>query len=103
MTRVLTVVLAGALVGCATSDFGPGTVLRRAAEAPEAFVADEPAKLFTCLSPLRDARNGVRLTLVRSSDGEGDYAVEGSRYGVGRDELLRVDCGTGAPIGIVRR
>lgn len=103
MTKPGAVALACMLAGCATSDFGPGTVLRPAVDAPDTFAADAPPELFECLSPLRDARNGVRLTLVRSSDGEGDYAVEGSRYGVNRGELLRVDCGTGAPIGIVRK
>ncbi|MEX0900093.1 MAG: hypothetical protein WD081_05320 [Gammaproteobacteria bacterium] len=101
--RAAGIVLAAGLVGCATSDFGPGTVLRSAVDTPESFVADAPPELFECMSPLRDARNGVRLTLVRSQDGEGDYAVEGARYGVGRGELLRVDCGNGAAIGIVRR
>ncbi len=103
MTRVIALSLTGLLVGCATSDFGPGTVLRPAADVPETFASDAPAEPLSCSSPLWDARNGVRLTLVRSANGEGDYTVADARYDVGRDELLRVDCSTGAAIGIVRR
>jgi hypothetical protein len=32
-----------------------------------------------------------------------DYSVPAGRYGVGSNELLRLDCNTGIPIGIVRR
>jgi hypothetical protein len=56
-----------------------------------------------CASPLVDPRDGTRLALERSSGGVGDYAVDGSRYGLAADELLRVDCRNGVAIGRVSR
>jgi hypothetical protein len=61
----------------------------------------EPKAEGTCKNPLVDPRGGVSLTLVRSHAGQGDYTVPAGRYGVGKDELLRVDCATGHAIGIV--
>jgi hypothetical protein len=56
-----------------------------------------------CENPLVDPRDGMRLTLVRSSEGVGDYEVEAPRYGLSRYELLRVDCATGIALGRVTR
>jgi hypothetical protein len=81
---------------------------RPATDLPERFASDaltpaagaEPA----CRNPLLDPRDGTRLVLVRSTAGtRGDYEAPAGRYGVGPGELLRVDCATGAAIGIVRR
>jgi hypothetical protein len=62
----------------------------------------EPPGNPACRSPLQDP-DGTRLTLARSSGGEGDYVVEEGRYGVRTGELLRVDCATGRPLAIVPR
>ena len=56
-----------------------------------------------CENPLVDPRDGMRLTLVRASEGVGDYEVEAPRYGLSRYELLRVDCLTGVALGRVTR
>lgn len=64
-----------------------------------------------CRSPLRDPASGVVLTLVRSGRdavrvnvGWGDYAVSpAGSYGIGADQLLRVECGSGRPAGVVPR
>lgn len=56
-----------------------------------------------CLSPLEDPADGTILYLVRSAGGLGDYDVPTGRYGVGAHELLRIDCATGAAVGIVPR
>lgn len=56
-----------------------------------------------CRNPLVDPRDGTRLELVRSSNGKGDYEPPAARYGVSSKQLLRIDCATGHPIGIVGR
>lgn len=56
-----------------------------------------------CRSPLFDPRDGARILMQRSSASRADYAVPAGRYGVAANELLRVMCNTGEPIGIVRR
>ncbi len=43
------------------------------------------------------------IQLVRTlHNGLGDYRVTAGKYGVGEGELLRVDCTTAHPIGIVK-
>jgi len=51
-----------------------------------------------------DPRNGDRLRLVRQPGGQqADYAVPVvGLYGVRGGELLRLNCTTGRPVGIVR-
>lgn len=64
-----------------------------------------------CRSPLRDPNGGVALTMVRSGRernrpdiGWGDYAISpAGSYGVRADQLLRVECGSGRPAGVVPR
>jgi len=72
--------------------------------------APEPAGP-TCRNPLRAPDGVVTLTMVRSGRepdrpgiGWGDYAVSpvGS-YGVRLDQLIRVECGSGVPAGVVPR
>jgi len=81
--------------------------LRPAVDVPERFAAvGEPVGAgggTTCRSPLEDRRDGTRLVMQRSAAGVADYAVPAGRYGVAGNELLRVNCSTGEPIGIVRR
>lgn len=56
-----------------------------------------------CNNPMLDPRDQTRLTLVRSAGGQGDYEVPQGRYGVGSGELLRLECGSGRVIGVVKR
>ena len=102
-----------ALAACSTASGGfPADASVRAATdlpdhffvgAPGAEGVSEPDPGGACRSPLVDPRDGTRLVLSRSSGGRGDYEVPAGRYGVGEQELLRVQCGTGRPAGAVRR
>lgn len=56
-----------------------------------------------CLSPMVDPRTDDRYLLVRSDMGQGDYRVPDGRYGADADQLLRLDCNTGEPLGLVPR
>ncbi len=98
---------------CATSHstFPPDSVARPpVGVVPSRFVFDasavntDSAAVPACASPLVDTRTGTRLLLIRSDQGRrGDYAVTPASYGVGPADLLRVDCRSGAVIGIVPR
>jgi hypothetical protein len=82
----------------------PDASARPASDVPDAF--QSPAGLSPegeCRDPVHDARDGRAVHLVRSADGRGDYEVPEGRYGVGKGELLRIDCRTGSPMGIVER
>lgn len=108
-SRLATVLSLAMLSACATSDFASSEPLRPARGAPDRFLVGsmtgtetrEPVPGKGCGSPMVDPRDGTRLTLVRSGEGQGDYEVPHGRFGVGRKELLRLDCSTGAVIGIV--
>ena len=52
-----------------------------------------------CRSPMTDPRDGTRLTLVRSNAGLGDYQPQAQRYGLAGNQLLRIDCNSGRPVG----
>lgn len=86
------------------------SILRAAEDAPDEFLVGFPNSTATetpspggaCRNPMVDPRDGTRLTLIRSSNGRGEYEAAG-RYGLAAGELLRLDCGTGSPLGIVRR
>jgi len=102
-----------ALTGCAgmrgASD--AGAAVRPATDVPDHFMvatatgAAEPRPDDGCRNPIVDPRDGARLTLIRSAEGRGDYEPQspGSRYGLRQGELLRVECASGVPVGIVRR
>ena len=106
--------LAAALVltsGCSARR--PPAPPRAPVDAPDHFLVvvldasgtettSEPLGNAACRTPLQDP-DGTRLTLERSSAGQGDYAVEEGRYGVREGELLRVVCATAKPLGIVPR
>ena len=77
---LLGVVTAGFLVGAATG------------------AASEPSGT-ACRSPLTDPRDGTRLTLVRSNAGLGDYQPDNQRYGLAANQLLRINCSDGRPVG----
>lgn len=107
----LSIVLALALVapGCASS--GPGRVVRAAVDTPTHFLVgsfsgpetSEPGPGPACRNPMVDPRDGTRLRLDSSMQGQGDYEVPAGRYGVGPGEWLRLDCSTGRAVGIVGR
>lgn len=99
------------LAGCATTDFGADSATRAATDVPPHFLVGtpdgdsttEPTPGEGCRNPMVDPRDGTRLQLVRSAEARGDYAVPAGRYGVGEGELLRLECGTGRVVGVVRR
>ena len=62
----------------------------------------EPIADGTCRNPIVDPRDGTRLILIRSADSFGDYEPPLPRYGLGKDDLLRVECSTGKAYGIVK-
>jgi len=86
----------------------PTTVLRRAEGAPDRFIRSDGSPMVAsgtgvaCPSPIMDPNTHVELTLARSYAGRGDFSVPQGAYGVDAGELLRVDCGDGPPVGIVR-
>jgi hypothetical protein len=113
VSAALTVALLLLVTGCATTTGSASTAADRSADdTPRQFVMasassvsgmtdDLPAD--ACANPLLDPRDRTELRLVRSIMGKGDYAVPNGKYGVGPDELLRVDCASGQPMKIVRR
>jgi hypothetical protein len=82
-----------------------GTDLPSQFEPPPGFSRLSATDTITgnaCLSPMHDPRNGTEIRMVRAANGQADYKVPDGRYGVGAHELLRLDCNTGRPLGIVR-
>jgi hypothetical protein len=108
-------VLAGCIVlpgACSVSVQRAGAgdpELRHAEDAPFRFVTEdgtEPAPDDGCRVTMIDPRDQTPVRLVRSArmgaGYHGDYDVPPGRYGAQRDELLRLDCGTGELVGLVR-
>ena len=100
------------LAGCATHGPRPSDApVRVATDAPDHFMVAgqspeamlEPTPEMACRNPLVDPRTGVRITLVRSNSGYGDYTVPDGKYGVGEKEVLRVECATGRVVGVFKR
>lgn len=101
------------MLGCAmgsASTYPASAPARPATDAPPRFVAAVPLAGATapdtvpgpgCHSPMFDPRDGTRIELMVSAGGVADYEVPVGRYGVSRDERLRLDCRTGRVIGIV--
>ena len=74
-------------------------------EPPSGFGRLSPTDTISggaCLSPMRDPRSGVEIKMVRAANGQADYKVPDGHYGVGQHQLLRLDCNTGRPLGIVK-
>ena len=99
-----------ATLGCASShveDFPGDASTRPLTDAPTQFSVSGSARtrLSTdiCQSPLYDQRDGTALRLERSVPGRGDYDVPAGHYGAQTGDLVRVDCHTLKPIGLVRR
>lgn len=107
-------VAAGVLIlaasgGCATVKdtlkTTPEAIERPATDLPGTFLrADGLPNLGTvCLASLVDPQDKSTLTLVRVlRNSQGDYRVAAGKYGVGENELLRVDCATARPMGVAR-
>ena len=98
-----------ATLGCASSHvegFPGDAATRPLTDAPTQFsVGTARTRISTdiCQTPLIDQRNGTTLRLERSVPGRGDYEVPPGHYGAQAGDLVRVDCRTLQPIGLVRR
>ena len=99
-----------ATLGCASSGrggFPSDASVRPLTDAPTQFSLSGSARTRMstdiCQSPLVDQRNGTTLRLERSVPGRGDYEVPAGHYGAQAGDLVRVDCRTLQPIGLVRR
>lgn len=95
------------LAGCASPRLD-ATALRDTPDhfvvgTPQGSATTEPVAEAGCRNPMVDPRDGTRLTLTRSADGRGDYEVPRGRYGVPPRHLLRLDCASGRPLGVVQR
>jgi hypothetical protein len=98
-------------VGCISTHMDDSAIIRAARDCPDHFLVSagdsgrptEPTAGTGCHSPMVDPRDGTQLLLRRSAAGQGDYVVPAGRYGIGPKELLRLDCATGKPLGVVKR
>jgi hypothetical protein len=82
-----------------------GTNLPAQFEPPAGFGRLSPTDTISggaCLSPMRDPRDNSLIKMVRADNGQADYKVADGQYGVGEHQLLRLDCNTGRPLGIVK-
>lgn len=106
--------LAGILLLCSACAFGGSSTYpidgpaRAATDIPGQFVTSPGAveadtgRAPACRNPMVDPRDGSRIVLVNSQGGKvGDYRVPEGRYGVKPGELLRLNCSTGAVVGII--
>jgi hypothetical protein len=97
------------VANCSVTRDIPDSRAVAALDTPDYFVPDSPDATKqlspdeSCRNPMFDPRDGSEVRLVRSSRGRGDYEVPNGRYGAGPDQLLRLECGTGRPIGVVPR
>jgi len=86
-----------------------GPVVAQPMDPPDHFMvaasgignAKEPNAEEGCRNPMVDTRDGTMVTLRRSANGVGDYWVEDQKYGVTPRQLLRINCATGKPVGVV--
>ena len=110
-TRLAGLLLTALTLACGASQSW-SAVPRPVPGLPDRFVAELPDSArseHTCAVHLHAPGDDTRLTLIRSIDGGsealiGDYRVEPSgRFGLGPDELLRLNCVTGRPRGAVHR
>ncbi len=106
-TKILTFTFASLfflLLNCGTAGTVEGdSVMRSALDTPERF---EPPVGTTwddsCKNPIIDPQDGSELILVESREGFGNYRPNRLKYGMTRGELLRINCRTGAVVGIVK-
>lgn len=105
-SSILTVVIVCLFQSCAPGkNTAENEILRLAVDVPEFF--ETPSGMSwgdnSCKNPIIDPQDGTELILIQSGNGMGDYKVNRLKYGVSERELLRINCNTGAVIGIVRR
>src|SRR3954449_10002001 len=103
---VLTTVVT--MLGCAsrhTERFPTDVGMRMLTGAPTQLVQRSSLRATRrtdiCQSPLVDERNGKTFRLMRAEPGRGDYDIPVGLYGALKGELLRVDCRTLQPLGLV--
>lgn len=101
--RRTTVLLVFLLAGCGVTRFPTDGELRLARDTPDFFRFAQAMDRERCQNPAVDPADGMRLALLRSQGGRGDYEVPEGRYGARPDEVLRISCATGRPIGFVPR
>ena len=94
------------LASCASTSWPTDADSSVVSDAPDHFLVLEAATGATsepsgpaCRSPMTDPRNGTRLALVRSKAGFGDYQPDTQRYGLVGNQLLRINCSDGRPVG----
>ena len=90
--------------GSGRNDFS-GEILRQGEDLPAVF---DPPEGFSfgansCKSPLVDPRDGTQIIMIRSTGTMGEYDPPDGKYGLKRNELLRINCQTGEIYGVVRR
>jgi hypothetical protein len=105
-TACLALLMSGCSIGMERTEASEA-VLRQAHDTPARFTTvDGVMPEDACRTTIIDPRDQTSLRLARSAQHgmiyRGDYEVPDGRYGVGRGELLRVDCASGEVIGIVR-
>ncbi len=52
---------------------------------------------------MADPSRAIRLRMIRSYGGDGDYEAPPGSYGLAPDQLVRVECNSGRVRGTVRR
>jgi len=77
--------------------------MRAATDTPERFeIPSGTTWDDTCKNPVIDPLDGSELILVESAGGFGNYRPVRLKYGMNKRELLRINCLTGAVVGIVK-
>jgi hypothetical protein len=108
----LGVALAACSAAAGSGSFPTAVLPAMPTGAPAHFVPADPMKTMgsadtsnasPCLSPLKDPRTGTTIILVRSENGVGDYLAPSGAYGIPDGQLLRLECGSGEVLGLVRR
>ena len=92
---------------CASGSWPSGANSSILSDTPDYFLVVDPTTGAmsepvgpACRNPMADPRDGTRLTLVRSNAGFGDYQLVGQRrYGLEGNQLLRINCSDGRPVG----
>ena len=93
------------LASCASTSWPTEADPSIVSDAPDHFLVLEASGATSepsgpaCRSPMTDPRNGTRLALVRSKAGFGDYQPDTQRYGLVGNQLLRINCSDGRPVG----
>lgn len=113
MTRFLLGLALVALPACGLGgSMPPATSVRPASDLPGRFEPEDPTRRIqpgdtlvgsACWSPLLDPRDGTAIRFLRTDGPIGDYEVPAGRYGATPRTLLRVECNTGRPLGLVPR